>query len=166
MADIDKINDLLSQIQDLAPSGFAIGFHIRLTSPEFMFQTYPKGWLDVYAQKGFLMVDPTVRWGFSETGAIRWSEMEHLDDVGVLKQSAAYGMIYGLAIANETGESRSIAGFSRPDREYTDQEIAVLVDLVQKVHDQTASQTGMSTELQAELRALSVKMTRPTATND
>lgn len=51
MADIGKIKAILESVEDLAPAGFAIAFHIRLTSPDFLFQTYPKNWIDTYSER-------------------------------------------------------------------------------------------------------------------
>ena len=104
------------------------------------------------------MVDPTVRWGFTEVGAIRWSALHDMDDQGILKQSLAYGMAFGVTIATETGNSRSMASFSRADREYTDEESTALQGYVQDLHDLTASQTGMTKALRDELQALSAEM--------
>ena len=166
MANIGRVKSLLEQVENLSPSGFAIAFHIRLTSPDFLFQTYPKDWIDIYSEKGYVMVDPIVRWGFTQTGAIRWSGLGDLDDQNILKQSLAYGMAYGVAIATETEGSRSVAGFARKDREYTDDEINVLTQHVQDLHEQTASRTGMDETLRNELHDLSVNMTHTAATSD
>ncbi|WP_051067993.1 autoinducer binding domain-containing protein [Octadecabacter antarcticus] len=164
MADTGKIKVLLESVENLAPSGFAIAFHIRLTSPDFLFQTYPKDWTDIYSEKGYVMQDPTVRWGFTETGSIRWSGLAEMDDQNILGQSLAYGMAFGVTISTDTGGSRSLASFSRPDREYTDEEIKQLSQCVQALHDMTALQGGTSEELRTQLHQLSVKMTHPPTT--
>lgn len=164
MVDISKVKVLLESVEKLALSGFAIAFHIRLTSPDFLFQTYPKEWIDTYSEKGYVMVDPIVRWGFSETGFTRWSSLAETDDQNILEQSLVYGMKYGVAIATDTGGSRSFAGFSRPDREYSDDEITQLTQCVQALHDLTASKDGMEETLRNELHDLSVKMTHPATT--
>ncbi|MCF2903503.1 autoinducer binding domain-containing protein [Octadecabacter sp. CECT 8868] len=164
MSNTSKIREILETVETLSPAGFAIAFHIRLTSPDFLFQTYAKEWTDLYSEKGYVMVDPIVRWGFTETGSIRWSSLGEYDDHNVLEQSLAFGMTYGVAIATETNGSRSCAGFSRGDREFTDDEIAVLSAHVQDLHDLTASNTGMGDKMRQELQALSIKMTHPGTT--
>ncbi|MCW1952448.1 MAG: autoinducer binding domain-containing protein [Octadecabacter sp.] len=160
MVDIGKIKMLLESVEKLAVSGSAIAFHIKLTSPELMFQTYPKAWTDTYSEKGFVMVDPIVRWGFTETGSIRWSELSKQDEQNILMQSAAYGMTYGVAISVESDSSRSMAGYSRPDREYTDAEIAQLSKCTQSLHDLTASRESMDAALREELSQLAAKFAR------
>ena len=161
MADMSKAKAVLQALEGLSPAGFAIAFHVRLTAPDFLFQTYPKPWIDTYSEKGYVMADPIVRWGFTETGWIRWSDLAHLDQVGVLPESKAFGMNFGVAIATDEGGSRSFAGLARPDREYTDEEIATLTDLVLTLHAETASAKGMDAALRAQLHELSVKMTHP-----
>lgn len=165
MADIGKIKQLLEDVEGLSASGFAIAFHIRLTSPDFLFQTYPKDWIDIYSERGYVMVDPIVRWGFTQTGSVRWSSLQDMDDHDIFEQSLAFGMTYGCAIATETDGSRSVAGFARADREFSDAEIEQLVAHTQDLHDLTASKTGMTKELRDELHRLSVKMTHPATTS-
>mgnify|MGYP000654313970 CR=1 FL=1 len=164
MSGTSKIKDLLSDAEKLAPSGFAFAFHIRMTTPDFLFQTYPKAWIDTYSEKGYVMVDPIVRWGFTEIGHIRWSSLSEMDDQNILEQSRAYGMNFGVAIATETGNSRSFAGFARPDREYDDAETSKLIGYVQSLHDLTASKNGMEADLRDELQRLSIEMTHPSTT--
>ncbi len=164
MADIGRIQTLLEQVQSLSPSGFGIAFHFRLTSPDFLFQTYPKDWIDIYSEKGYIMLDPVVRWGFTETGSIRWSDIDLPDDHKILEESARYGLKYGVALTVESGGTRSGGGLARNDREYTDAEITELTGYVRELHDQTASKDGMVPELQQELNRLSVDMTHPPST--
>lgn len=160
MADIGKIKTLLESVEKLAVSGSAIAFHIKLTSPELMFQTYPKAWTDIYSEKGFVMVDPIVRWGFTETGSIRWSELSEQDEQNILTQSAAYGMAYGVAIAVESDHSRSMAGYSRPDREFTDAEISQLSQCTLTLHELTCTSEGMDAQLREDLIQLAAKLAR------
>lgn len=155
------IKRLISEMSAKSPSGFAVAFHIRFTTPDFLFQTYPKDWIDLYSQKGMVMVDPIVRWGFANTGTIRWSELQDLDSEGILKMSAGYGLSFGFACATEEGGSRSVAGFARNDRDFTDDEIAGLQANVIELHRATASTDGMSDELRDILKQMSIQYTHP-----
>lgn len=107
------------------------------------------------------MVDPIVRWCFTQNGAARWSQLVDMDDQDVMGQSAAYGMKFGVAISTDTGNSRSVAGFARSDHEYTDAEIAALTAEVQTLHDLTATANGMDKKMRESLHQLSVRMTHP-----
>ena len=57
-----EISETLDQLNQLAPTGYALGIHIEYTTPKFMFQTYPKAWLDYYSSNGLVMSDPMVAW--------------------------------------------------------------------------------------------------------
>lgn len=164
MAEFSEIEALIKKAEEMAPSGFAIAFHVRLTSPDFLFQTYPKEWIDIYSEKGYVMVDPIVRFGFTETGSARWSTLADSDEQNILEQSLAYGMNYGVAIATDTGGSRSFAGFARASEEYSDAEIDALTLCVQTLHDLTMSKDGMDASLRDQLHQLSVEMTHPSST--
>ena len=161
MPQFNKITSLLETVEDMAPSGFAIAFHLRLTSSELQFQTYPKKWTQIYSERGYVMSDPCVAWAFQNTGRTRWSDLAEMDTLDILGQGAEFGMKFGASVGVENGTTRSIAGFARPDREYTDAELDQLFVHVQQLHDLTASETGMSEELREELLRLSIEMTHP-----
>lgn len=109
------------------------------------------------------MKDPIVRWGFAQNGAIRWSELEAEDEFGIIEQSRGFGMNFGIASAIEDGGSRSVAGFARSEREFTDAEIASLGDALAELHKLTANKDGMSDDLRDYLQEMSVKFTHPSA---
>lgn len=143
------IESELLQLTALAPAGYFLGLHIRFTSPLITFQTYNQAWTDHYTEKGYAMRDPMVAWGFSTTGATRWSEIPVPDTFGILREAAAYGMVYGVAVACGPISSRTIAGISRSDREYTTDEIAKIKTLINKLHDYTQPPESL-TDAQSE----------------
>ena len=116
-----QISELLGKLGEFAPEGYALGFHVQLTTTKFLFQTYRKDWLDHYSQNGLVMSDPIVAWSFENTGAKRWSDLD--DPAGVLVTAAEYNMKYGVVCAISHGGTSSMAGCSRAEREYTDAEI-------------------------------------------
>ena len=71
----ESIAALLHSLDQRSPSGFAIALHIRFTPPTYLFQSYPKPWLDHYSQAGLVMHDPIVRWGLQNVGRLRWSDL-------------------------------------------------------------------------------------------
>ncbi|MDG1376566.1 MAG: autoinducer binding domain-containing protein [Yoonia sp.] len=159
MAQQDEIRNTLARLKELASGGFALAFHVRYTTPSFLFQTYPKPWLDYYSQNGLVLSDPTVAWGFENTGAIRWSVLAHSDTADVLKKAAEFDLNFGLTCAVEDGPHRSIGSFSRTDREFTDAESALLVAEMAKLHQLTADLKTLSPETAAQLRMMSVQFT-------
>ncbi|WP_207209169.1 autoinducer binding domain-containing protein [Loktanella sp. IMCC34160] len=148
-------------MQDIAPAGFAIAFHIQFTTPAFLFQTYPKEWINLYNKRGMVMQDPIVGFGFENNGTIRWSELAANDPAEVLSEASKYGLVYGMACGIEDGGSRSVAGFARSDRELTDAEIDQLQGLVQDLHTMTAEAKSVSPEVREDLRRMSISFTHP-----
>jgi len=132
-----KFLNELSLIQEKSPMGFAIAFQIRLTTPSYLFQTYAQDWQKHYSEKGLVMYDPTVLWGFENDGVTRWSDLKALDTKDILGAASQFGMTFGMTWANGTGDSRSIGSFTRSDREYTEEEMNELATLAQKLHEAT-----------------------------
>ena len=126
----------LARLRRLAPQGFALGLHIRFASPHIMVQTYDPAWIELYTSRGYMMCDPIVSWGFSTTGTARWSAMDHPDPHDVLGQASAYGLNYGVAVSTGPTTSRSIGGFARKDREFTDDEIELIERTVILLHEE------------------------------
>ena len=154
-----EISETLGTLNDLAPSGYALGIHIAYTTPKFMFQTYPKDWLDYYSSHGLVMSDPMVAWGFENTGSARWSSLE--DPEGVMAKAAEYGLAYGLVVTVASDDSRSICGFAKSDSEFSDSEIAQITAAVQKIHDCTADTARLDPETVAQLKKMSIMVTHP-----
>lgn len=127
----------LHRLSLLAPAGYFVGLHIRFTAPLFTFQTYDQRWLDHYTEKGYVLRDPMVAWGFSKTGTIRWSDPSLPDPFGLFAEAARFGLIYGCTVSCGPIKSRTIASFARSDREFDDQEVAALEDVILRMHDMT-----------------------------
>ena len=160
-----RIQAILQDLEGRCPAGFALAFHVKYTTPDYLFQTYATAWMDIYSQKGFVMLDPTVRWGFENTGHVRWSDLAGLDEAGVLKEAAEHGLAFGICFATDTGGSRSVCSFARGDREFTDAEAAELTALAEELHELTADLGSLSPETAAELRRLSIRFTHPGSVN-
>ncbi|MFC3181560.1 autoinducer binding domain-containing protein [Cypionkella sinensis] len=127
----------LHQLSLMAPAGYFVGLHIRFTAPLVTYQTYDQRWLDYYTEKGYVLRDPMVAWGFSATGTIRWSDPALPDPFGLFTEAARYGLNYGATVACGPVKSRSIASFARSDREFEDHEIAAIATIVHRLHDVT-----------------------------
>lgn len=121
----------------LAPAGYFVGLHIRFASPLISFQTYDQAWLDHYTAQAYALRDPTIAWGFSVTGASRWSEFTIPDTFGILSEARDFGLRYGLSVACGPISSRTIASFARGDREFQDDEIERISQIVRRLHEIT-----------------------------
>ena len=154
-----EITKALGDLNDLAPTGYALGIHIEYTTPKFMFQTYPKPWLDYYSSNGLVMSDPMVAWAFENIGAQRWSDLD--DSAGVMQKAAEFGMNYGLVVSVASEDSRTICGFANAEREFTDAEIAKIEKTVIWIHDNTCDTAELDDETVAQLKTMSIIVTHP-----
>ncbi len=127
----------LHRLSLLAPAGYFVGLHIRFTAPLFTFQTYDQAWLDHYTEQGFVLRDPMVAWGFSTEGHIRWSDPSLPDPFKLFAEAERFGLKYGVTLSCGPIKSRTIASFSRSDREFTDDEIAECNRIIHRMHDMT-----------------------------
>jgi LuxR family transcriptional regulator len=125
------------RLKQIAQAGYTLGLHIRSSSATLLFRTYPQEWLDLYTNKGYSLCDPLISWGFSAVGACRWSELDYPDPHQVLKQASAFGLNYGIAVSYGPLDSRTVGGFAKRDREFTDHEITEVRDIVVRLHEET-----------------------------
>lgn len=149
----------LAEFKDRSLSGYAMGLHIKYTTPTYFFQSYPRPWLEHYTQSGFLMDDPTVLWCFQNEGMCRWSDLP--DPKNILGEAADFGMKFGVVYATNAGDSLSMCGFARPDREFSDAEIAELVERFDALHAATSHQQALPAEVVEQLKKMSIIVTHP-----
>jgi LuxR family transcriptional regulator len=134
----------LRKLALLAPAGYFVGLHIRFAAPLISFQTYDQAWLDHYTQQAYALRDPTIAWGFSTVGACRWRDFNIPDTFGIMAQARTFGLVYGVTISCGPISSRTIASFSRSDREYEDAEIEQIQAIILRLHDITEPPESLS----------------------
>ncbi|WP_194097933.1 autoinducer binding domain-containing protein [Marivivens aquimaris] len=122
------------RLDKIAPHGYFYGLHIRAATPLFSAQTFPRAWMDHYVEEAYALRDPIIAWGLDRVGTARWSEITIPDPFDILGQARAYGMNYGLAVSCGTLKSRTIATATRPDREFTECEIAEFAHVIEAMH--------------------------------
>lgn len=144
--DLDRT---LEELGGLAPAGYFLGLHIRFVAPILTYQTYNQQWVDRYTQQGYALRDPMIAWGFSATGSARWSEIEIPDPFEIFADAARHGLTYGVSVSCGPMTSRTIAGVARQDREFTDDEISRIRDVILRLHDLTEPPESL-TEAQKE----------------
>ena len=153
------ILETLSGLERQCSAGFAIALHIRYNAPKFLFQTYSRAWMDIYSKEGLVLKDPTVIWGFSNSGTIRWRDLAGLDEAGVLERARAYGLAHGFTVSTDEAGGRSIASFARTDTDFTDAEMAVMAETLRDLHAYTAGVTMIPEQEQEQLRRMSIAFT-------
>lgn len=131
----DQIDSEETALRALAPAGHYVGLHIRNSTPLISLIGYPQAWMIRYMENGYTMRDPVVAWGFSQSGVSRWSDVNIPDPFGILEEAKEFGITFGAVVSIGLMQSRTIAGAARSDREFTDDELVEVADIVQRLHD-------------------------------
>lgn len=118
----------------ISPCGFSAGLHIRFASPMIYVRTYDQAWTKLYDENAYALRDPLVFWGLGVKGHTRWSAIKLPDPFNILGQAQEYGLKYGAVISCGPITSRSIVGMAHPTREFTEDEIAKAVRIVNNLH--------------------------------
>ncbi len=158
MIPVEEVEAILKRLVAENPTGFAIGLHVSFTTSKFLFQTYRRDWMEEYSRRGLIMHDPTVRWGLTNEGAVRWSELAEADEADVFGAARAHGLAHGVTIALEKEGTRSIGSFARSDREFDAAEIERFRSAIERMHELTTDAT-MEDEAESRLRRLAISST-------
>ncbi|SEM65563.1 LuxR family transcriptional regulator [Loktanella fryxellensis] len=149
------IDGTIQQIADMSPLGIMLAMHIRASVPLMTVQTFPERWLTLYHQQSLALRDPILAWAFAAQGdAIRWSDPTLADPWNIVGLARQQGLIFGVSFAAGPVVSRSIGAVSRPDREFTDAEIATLSGHFTRLHAQTHRNRLLSPGQVAALRLI------------
>lgn len=124
----------LDDLSILAPAGFSAGLHIRFASPLVYVRTYDQAWTKLYDENAYALRDPVLFWGLGVKGYTRWSSIKLPDPFNILGQAQQYGLNYGAVVSVGSLTSRSIVGLAHDVREFSDEEIAEAVRIVQLLH--------------------------------
>lgn len=143
-----------AEIAQLAPAGYYIALRIGFAFPIEETNALSSDWIDHYTKQRFMLYDPTVRWAYANVGCIRWSEITLDDPKRVLAQARSFGMRYGLTVSvfdSGKDQQRSLASFTRSDREFSTLEAKLLQVYLTRRHTETAPPTNLT---KAEIEAL------------
>lgn len=141
------------RLVELCDTGFAVAIHIRFTRPSLLFRTYPAAWIDHYNEKGFMMVDPTVRWGLSHTGSMDWDNLADDDQDGVLHAAREFGLENGWSYATGPATSRSLASMTRSSA-FTAGQHAEVCSIIDDIHALTEGFDQLPVDTQDAFRAI------------
>ncbi|MGQ0564176.1 MAG: autoinducer binding domain-containing protein [Gemmobacter sp.] len=144
----------LARIAPIATAGYFLALRIRGSAPMMAFNTYPKPWVDHYMSNGYVLRDPITTWAMTIGGTVRWSSPFLLDPFRVLRQAAEHGLKHGASVAHGPLGSLTILSAARPDREFTDDEIAAMKAIVIGLHDHTALPKALTDDQRAILQAM------------
>ncbi|RNF33878.1 helix-turn-helix transcriptional regulator [Paracoccus methylarcula] len=149
-----EISVALKKLGVIAPAGYFVALHIRHAAPLMQFQTYPEDWTEFYSRNGFALRDPVMAWGFSATGACRWSALPVPDPFGIMRAAADHGLTHGLTVSHGPIASRSIAGLTNGEREFSDGEIDRASAIIRQLHAITEPPAGLTRAQKDALRRI------------
>lgn len=155
-----EICDTLDELGKLCPAGYVTALQLGFHVPDFMFQTFPRSWIETYTDESLAMRDPILLWGMTKQGVIKWSELPQSPESDVMERAAEHGLLFGIVEGIETGDNRSMCSAGRSDREFTEEESAEISTLFHKLHDLTAELDDLTDETCAFLRDKSIDVTR------
>lgn len=124
---------------ELAPVGHYIALRIGFAFPMEEVNALPVEWVEHYTTQRFMLFDPVIRWVYSNTGVVRWSDIQGDDPRKVMPQAQTFGLRFGAAVSHFDGNSeglRSFATFVRNDREFNDLELRLLRAYLTRRHDE------------------------------
>ena len=156
-----EISESLGRLKELARGGYAMALHIEFTTPAYLFQTYPKAWIDYYSQNGLVMRDPTVMWGFDNLGMIDWSELSDSDPDRIMDQAREHGIDNGFTYALEVGDHRTICSFAKGSEKFPQSEIDQIKAEVDRMCELTLGLDTLAPETRDALRKMSILFTHP-----
>ncbi|MGB7262674.1 MAG: autoinducer binding domain-containing protein [Albidovulum sp.] len=128
---------------------------VKFTGPALVRETYPKEWVEIYRDNLLAFTDPVVIWSLTNIGYKRWSDLEYLDVRGVMKRARLYGLNYGVAISVGKLSARSMLGMARSDREFSDTEINVALEIFGRIHEIVVAEKTLTPSMAEALRLVS-----------
>ncbi|MEM1386936.1 MAG: autoinducer binding domain-containing protein [Pseudomonadota bacterium] len=160
MSDRLKIASALADLAEATPGGFALGLHIGLRGPMFLFTTFPLKWLSYYTEQGLQLRDPAVAWSLTNSGYVQWRDLAAQDPAGVIALAREYGLTHGATLALVAGGSRTVVGVCRNDREYLDAELTRIGDVANALHMATLGRGSLPAELELDLTRMSIRLSQ------
>ncbi len=146
-------------LEQIAPAGFYVALRVGYSFPEEELNGLDPGWIETYTQLGLVMQDPSMRWVYAHTGAVRWSELELPDPAGVIGLARKAGLSWGATVAfcrPEDAGRRSYAMLFRADRNFTQDELDSAYALLRDLHLGAGREAGPALT-EAELEAIRLR---------
>ena len=141
-------------LAQIAPAGHYLALRIGFAFPMEEVNALPQNWIDLYNHRGMMIFDPVIRWVYDSEGQCRWSAVPFGDPRGVLATAREHGLQFGAAVSlRDEGPRghRSFGNFARADREFTDEEMDLLLAYVRSRHEALSPPQNIT---DAEIEAL------------
>ena len=100
-----------------------------------------------------------MHWAFANTGKIRWREMADSDPAGVIASAKRHGLAYGFTGSIHKERSRTLAGFTRSDRDFLDVEIDEIFAKLEELEALSDGIEELSMADKMALKQMSIRLT-------
>lgn len=151
---VHTVDTALRGLGALCDRGFALAVHIRLIRPTLLYRTYDEAWVEHYSMKGYMLTDPTVRWGLEHSGGVRWADLAKDDSAGVFSDALTFGLTNGWTYATGPAASRTICSGAKSGADVTEAEWKEIAALVDSIHEASDGFDHFPPEVQQALRDL------------
>ncbi|HMQ92893.1 MAG TPA: autoinducer binding domain-containing protein [Amaricoccus sp.] len=145
-----------NEIAPLAPAGFYVAIRVGYAFPMVEHNYLPAAWVREYTVSGLIVHDPAMVWAYRNCGITRWGTLGANDSQGVLELARTHGLNFGAVAsfldAGDAGQ-RSFGFFFRSDREYKNDEMQLLNEMLIQSHLAHARPRNLTA---AELETLSL----------
>ena len=140
---IAPLDNIVPMLRLLGPQGFVFVHNLGLRGPEFVHSEFPVAWQREYESKNYMWSDPVLLWSMMSRGDKRWSEINAIDFRGVMAAAKRFGINFG-AIFSRGAVKKTVLSLARADREFTDEEMALLSGLVGKLVEDASLDTALN----------------------
>jgi LuxR family transcriptional regulator len=146
-----------NQIDQISPAGFYVAIRVGFSFPEEELNELPGNWVEFYTTHGLVVHDPAMKWVYSNTGGVRFSDLTLPDPHQVRERAVVYGLNHGAAISVMTAADRgrrSYGLFFRDDRDFNPDDLTELQAIVTKLHNGDEAEATLTA---AEVEALQLQ---------
>jgi LuxR family transcriptional regulator len=146
-----------NQIEQISPAGFYVAIRVGFSFPEEELNELPENWVEFYTTHGLVVHDPAMKWVYSNTGAVRFSEITLPDPHQVREREAVFGLGHGAAVSilTQADRGRRTYGlFFRSDREFDQSDLQELQQIVTRLHSGVEVEATLTA---AEIQALKLQ---------
>jgi LuxR family transcriptional regulator len=150
----EAVGKALIQLSSFCDTGFALAIHIRYTRPSLLYRTYGQKWIEHYSEQGFMLSDPVVHWGLTNTGTVEWADLSEQDPAGVMRAAVEHGLTNGWTFSFGPATSRTIDGLTKSGAPFTEAERAKIIRIVEEIHALTEGIEAFPANTQDALRSL------------
>lgn len=127
------LNSELELVQEIADAGFYISVAYGFSGPSTNFIFFPDEWVREYTEFSYSLSDPLFVWALSNTGIVRWSDIDLPDPNNIKDKMKAHGLLNGASASVVIEGKRSIGLYAKKEGELSDTDLRVLYGSLERL---------------------------------